>query len=93
MSGPVVSHRNPDEPQPEACALCGHIVPASSLAPADVEGLNGAMVCNVNPGCAKLRSAPSFKDTNRGSPGPTATVGSGRVYPPGAPVLWTVLGD
>ncbi len=82
------SHRNVDEPQPECCDLCGMHVPGSHLMLAEVEGLRGYYVCDLQDGCRKFRSALSYKDRRRFNAREHSSIGSSRVYPSGSDTEW-----
>ena len=85
------SHRNLNEPQPEVCDLCGLLVGGRHLAVSDVEGLRGARVCDVTPGCRALRNARGYRDRKREMgdlTGAIGTTGGARIYEPGAEPWW-----
>lgn len=74
------------ELQPEVCDLCATIVGGARLMRVDVQGLRSAMVCDETLGCRMYRSRPSYSDRRRLNALPATTIGSGRVFPPGAEV-------
>lgn len=87
------SHRSVDEPQPEVCDLCGLLVGGRHLAVSDVEGLRGARICDVTPGCRAFRNAHGFRDRTRELGPVTSTLGSSRLFEPGAEPWWRSGGD
>jgi len=80
------SHRSVDDPQPEVCDLCGLTIGGAHLQLSDVQGLRGAHVCDAHDSC-RMRSKPSYQDNNRVR-GQFHSIGSSRVYPPGAKADW-----
>ncbi len=85
MSGlPTPTHRNPDEPQPEVCGVCGLHVGGAHLRDADTAGLRGVRVCDVTPGCREFGTRLSYRDRRQNNPQQHGVIGQGRVFLPGS---------
>lgn len=55
-------HPQQNEPQPEFCAWCGHLVGHDRLQQATAEGMRGYWICDTTPDCRSFRHALSYND-------------------------------
>ena len=77
------THRDPEDPQPEFCDVCGLLVGGAHLMRSPVEGLRSYMVCNITPGCRKFRAAMSYHDRRQLNAREHSMIGDARVFEAG----------
>jgi hypothetical protein len=76
------SHRNPREPQPECCELCGLEVGGIHLSRSEAEGLEGVAICDVTQNCRTVRAGDpdGIGELSR----PHSSIGNSRVFDHGS---------
>jgi hypothetical protein len=77
------THRNPFEPQPEVCDLCGNEVGGARLVQSEIEGLRGYFICDTEM-CRQFRSSLTYQDRRRMSHREQSYIAQSRVFPAGA---------